>query len=82
MQPAAPERLELNLPDREREEKRAFGWFECGRPNEMWTGDTLHGPVIAGRKPYLLVTWNPSAEGSVGRRPSECSHSLTTIPAP
>ena len=65
------ERLELNGPaPGPQEEQRAFGRFECARPNEMWTGDTLHGPVIAGGKSYLSVTWNPSAEGPVGRRPS------------
>ena len=31
-----------------------FGRFEAGRPNEIWTGDALHGPVIAGRKTYLF----------------------------
>jgi putative transposase len=36
----------------------AFGRFEASRPNEMWTGDALHGPVIDGRKTYLVVTWN------------------------
>jgi len=49
------ERLELNIPPREQEEDRAFGRFECARPNEMWTGDTLHGPVIAGGKSYLFA---------------------------
>jgi putative transposase len=48
----------------------AFGRFEAPAPNEIWTGDALHGPQVAGRKAYLSVTWNPSAEGSVGRRPS------------
>jgi putative transposase len=37
---------------------QVFGRFECAAPNEMWTGDALHGPRIAGRKAYLLVTWN------------------------
>ena len=32
----------------------AFGRFECAAPNEMWTGDALHGPRIAGRKAYLF----------------------------
>jgi putative transposase len=32
-----------------------FGRFEAGRPNEMWTGDALHGPVIGGRKTYLFA---------------------------
>src|SRR5690348_7660754 len=31
-----------------------FGRFECAAPNEMWTGDALHGPQIAGRKAYLF----------------------------
>jgi transposase InsO family protein len=30
-----------------------FGRFEASRPNELWTGDALHGPVITGRKAYL-----------------------------
>jgi len=57
------ERLELGraAPGLE-EEKRALGRFECTRPNEMWTGDTLHGPVIGGKKSYLLVTWNQADE--------------------
>ncbi len=33
----------------------AFGRFEATRPNEMWTGDALHGPLIAGRKAYLFA---------------------------
>ena len=36
------ERLELNRPaPGPQEEQRALGRFECTRPNEMWTGDTL-----------------------------------------
>jgi putative transposase len=34
-------RLELGAPAGEQEEQRALGRFECERPNEMWTGDTL-----------------------------------------
>ena len=33
---------------------QVFGRFECARPNEMWTGDALHGPQVAGRKAYLF----------------------------
>jgi len=33
---------------------QAFGRFEASRPNELWTGDALHGPVITGRKAYLF----------------------------
>src|SRR5438132_2704320 len=32
-----------------------FGRFEAARPNELWTGDALHGPHIAGRKAYLFA---------------------------
>ena len=32
-----------------------FGRFEAARPNELWTGDALHGPRIAGRKAYLFA---------------------------
>ena len=36
------ERLELNRPaPGPEEEQRAFGRFECTRPNEMWVGDAL-----------------------------------------
>jgi putative transposase len=32
-----------------------FGRFEADRCNELWVGDALHGPVIAGRKTYLFA---------------------------
>ena len=32
-----------------------FGRFEAARPNELWPGDALHGPRIAGRKAYLFA---------------------------
>src|ERR671928_48266 len=31
-----------------------FGRFEADRCNELWVGDALHGPVVAGRKSYLF----------------------------
>lgn len=47
------ERLELRTrPDGS--PPAVFGRFECARPNEMWTGDALHGPLVAGRKAYLF----------------------------
>jgi len=33
---------------------RALGRFEAERPNELWTGDALHGPRIDGRRSYLF----------------------------
>jgi transposase InsO family protein len=32
-----------------------FGRFEAGEPNQMWTGDALHGKRIGGRKTYLFA---------------------------
>ena len=51
------ERLELA---REIEHAQAggpqvFGRFEADRPNELWTGDALHGPVVCGHKTYLFA---------------------------
>lgn len=33
---------------------RAYGRFEASERNELWTGDALHGPMVGGRKAYLL----------------------------
>jgi putative transposase len=32
-----------------------YGRFEASVRNELWTGDALHGPRVAGRKAYLLA---------------------------
>src|SRR5215472_12503210 len=48
------ERLELTTrPDGR--PPQVFGRFEASRPDELWTGDALHGPRIAGRKAYLFA---------------------------
>ena len=63
------ERLELNRPaPGQEEEQRAFGRFECTRPNEMWTGDTLHGPVIGGAKSYLFAFVDDHSRAVMGAR--------------
>ena len=50
------ERLELNRPAAAAGPAAGvFGRFEAARPNEIWTGDALHGPAIAGRKTYLFA---------------------------
>ncbi len=47
-------RLELNTrPDGA--PPKGFGRFEAAAVNERWTGDALHGPVIGGRKTYLMA---------------------------
>jgi putative transposase len=62
------ERLELNAPPAGEAPDRALGRFECERPNEMWTGDTLHGPVIAGAKSYLFAFIDDHSRAVVGAR--------------
>ena len=45
-----------------------FGRFEAGRPNEMWTGDALHGPRIGGRKTYLFAFVDDHSRAVMGCR--------------
>lgn len=33
---------------------RVFGRYEAGRANQLWAGDALHGPTVAGRKAILF----------------------------
>ncbi len=34
---------------------KAYGRFEAQAPNELWTGDALHGPAVAEGKSYLFA---------------------------
>ncbi|MFC9646946.1 DDE-type integrase/transposase/recombinase [Streptomyces mirabilis] len=45
-----------------------FGRFEADRPNELWVGDALHGPKIAGRKTYLFAFLDDHSRLMVGHR--------------
>jgi putative transposase len=45
-----------------------FGRFEADRPNELWVGDALHGPVIGGRKTYLFAFLDDHSRLLVGHR--------------
>ena len=45
-----------------------FGRFEAARPNELWTGDALHGPRIDGRKTYLFAFCDDHSRAMVGYR--------------
>ena len=42
---------------------------DASRLNKRWCGDITYIATWEGWL-YLLVTWNPSAAGTVGRRPS------------
>jgi len=45
-----------------------FGRFEASRPNELWTGDALHGPQVAGRKTFLFAFIDDQSRALVGYR--------------
>lgn len=45
-----------------------FGRFEAARPNELWTGDALHGPHVGGRKTYLFAFIDDHSRAFVGHR--------------
>jgi putative transposase len=45
-----------------------FGRFEAARPNELWTGDALHGPIVAGRKTYLFAFLDDHSRAIMGHR--------------
>jgi putative transposase len=68
-------RLELNTrPDGS--PPKAFGRFEAAAVNERWTGDALHGPVIAGRKTYLFAFIDDHSRALTGYR---WGHSEDTV---
>ncbi len=45
-----------------------FGRFEATRPNELWTGDALHGQRVDGRKTYLFAFIDDHSRAIVGHR--------------
>jgi transposase InsO family protein len=48
-------RLELPGANGQVGDQTVFGRFEAAAPNELWTGDALHGKRIGGRKTYLFA---------------------------
>ena len=47
---------------------KVFGRFEALAPNDLWTGDALHGPVVAERKCYLFAYIDDNSRLLVGYR--------------
>lgn len=47
---------------------QAFGRFEADAPNDLWTGDALHGPAVGGRKTYLFAFIDDHSRALVGYR--------------
>jgi putative transposase len=48
--------------------KVAFGRFEASRPNELWVGDALHGPIIKAHKAILFAFMDDHARLFTGYR--------------
>lgn len=59
----------------------AFGRFEADRPNELWVGDALHGPRIAGRKTYLFAFLDDHSRAVVGHRWGFAEDTVRLAPA-
>ncbi len=47
---------------------KVYGRFEASERNELWTGDGLHGPQVAGRKAILLAFIDDFSRSLVGYR--------------
>lgn len=52
----------------DRAARPVFGRFEATCPNELWTGDALHGPRVGGRKTYLFAFIDDHSRAVVGHR--------------
>ena len=55
---------------------RAYGRFETKMRNELWMGDALHGPMVAGHKAYLLAFIDDYSRALTGYR---WTHSEDTV---
>jgi putative transposase len=58
-------RLELG---RQQSARKVLGRFEAERPNDLWTADGLHGPLVAGRKALLFGVIDDHSRALVGYR--------------
>ncbi|MGH7733287.1 MAG: DDE-type integrase/transposase/recombinase, partial [Gemmatimonadales bacterium] len=56
------------LPWKSSQVARALGRFEAEAPNELWTGDALHGPLIDGRRTFLFCFLDDHSRLLVGYR--------------
>jgi putative transposase len=55
---------------------QAFGRFEAAAPNDRWTGDALHGPMVGGHKAYLFAFIDDHSRALPGYR---WGHSEDTV---
>jgi putative transposase len=48
--------------------RSVFGRFEAAAPNDRWTGDGLHGPIVGGAKTVLVAYLDDHSRLIAGRR--------------
>ena len=71
---ADPATLVRRRPDHRRPDARrarpgrCSGGSKPSRPNELWTGDALHGPHVGGRKTYLFAFLDDHSRAIMGHR--------------
>ena len=77
------ERLELGMiVDETGQQQRlggapaVFGRFEADRPNELWVGDALHGPQVAGHKTYLFAFLDDRSRAVMAARFGFCEDTV------
>ncbi|HTQ93213.1 MAG TPA: hypothetical protein VMK84_27340 [Streptosporangiaceae bacterium] len=59
----------------------AFGRFEAGAVNEIWTADLMNGPVIGGRDCHLCRSSSTTGPGSCPRPGSSAARTRSGSPA-
>jgi putative transposase len=45
-----------------------FSRFQADHPNDLWTGDNLHGPLVGGAKTYLFAVVDDHSRAVMGYR--------------
>lgn len=56
--------------------RAAFGRFEAAAPNDRWTGDGLHGPIVDGAKTVLIAYLDDHSRLISGRRWTQSEDTL------
>ena len=69
------ERLELRGPG-PAGSRRCFGRFEAARPNELWTGDALHGPPSPAARPTCSPSSTTTARAVMAARWGFCEDTV------
>jgi putative transposase len=49
-------------------DRLVFGRFEAKRPGDLWIGDAMHGPVVAGRRAILFLRLEAALRAALAAR--------------